>query len=93
MTVGSNLIVYPNDYGAPTVNLLTVKLLLISVLLNPGAKFMTSDIKDFYLDTPMDHVEYTKLKLSDLPGDCVARYNLEPKADKKRAGLRCEQTR
>ena len=54
LTVGGNLIVYPGDCGTPTVDLLTVKLLLNSVVSTPGAKFMTIDIKDFYLNTPME---------------------------------------
>ena len=47
LTVGGNLIVYPGDCGTPTVDLLTVKLLLNSVISTPDAKFVTIDIKDF----------------------------------------------
>ena len=43
---------------------------------------MTIDIKDFYLNTPMDRFEYMKLKLSDLPKDFVTLYNLVSKVDK-----------
>ena len=43
---------------------------------------MTIDIKNFYLNTPMERFEYIRLKLSDLSEDFVERYNLEPKADK-----------
>ena len=53
----------------PTVNLLTVKLLLNSIISSPGAKFLTIDIKNFYLNTPMKRFEYMRLKLSDLPED------------------------
>ena len=52
-TVRGNLIAYPGDCGTPTVDLLTVKLLLHSIIYTPGSKFMTIDIKDFYLNTPM----------------------------------------
>jgi hypothetical protein len=48
LTVGGNLTVYPSDCVTPTVDLLTVKLLLNSVVSTPGARFMTIDIKDFY---------------------------------------------
>jgi hypothetical protein len=44
---------YPGDCGTPTANLLTVKLLLNSIISTPNAKFMTLDLKDFYLMTPM----------------------------------------
>ena len=82
LTVGGNLLVYPGNCGTPTIDLLTVKLLLNNVVSTRGAKFMTIDIKDFYLNTPMSRFEYMKLKLSDLPEDFATRYNLEAKADK-----------
>ena len=69
LTVGGNLILYPSDYGTPTVDLLTVKLLLNSVISSPGAKFLTINIKNFYLNTPMERFEYMRLKLADLPED------------------------
>ena len=43
LTVGGNLIAYPGDCGTPTVDLLTVKLLLNSIISTPGTKFMTID--------------------------------------------------
>ena len=63
LAVGGNLISYPGDCGTPTVDLLTVKLLLNSIISTVGAKFMTIDIKDFYLNTPMARYEYMRLKL------------------------------
>ena len=65
--------------NTPTVDLLTVKLLLTSVIATPDAKFMTIDINYSYLNTPMDRFEYMKLKLSDLPDDFVKLYNLASK--------------
>ena len=67
---------YPRDCGTPTVELLTVKLLLNSIISSPGAKFLTIDIKNFYLNTPMKRFEYMRLKLSNLTEDFVERYNL-----------------
>ena len=54
VTMGGDRINYPGDCGTPTADLLTVKLLLNSVISTAHAKFMTIDIKDFYLMTPMD---------------------------------------
>ena len=82
LTVRGNLIVYPGDCVTPTVELLTVKLFLNSVISTPDTKFMTIDIKDFYLNTPMERFKYMKLKLSDLPKDFVTLYNLVSKVDK-----------
>jgi hypothetical protein len=57
ITMGGNLINYPDDCGTPTADLLTVKLMFNSIISTPGAKFMTMDIKDFYLMTPMARYE------------------------------------
>jgi hypothetical protein len=53
VTMGRNLVNFPGDCGTPTADLLTVKLLLNSIISTTNAKFMTLDIKDFYLMTPM----------------------------------------
>ncbi len=58
ITVGSNLINYPGDCGTPTADLLTVKLLFNSIISTLNAKFMSIDIKDFHLCTPMKRYEY-----------------------------------
>jgi hypothetical protein len=34
------------------------------------------DIKDFYLNTPMQRPEYMKLKLTDIPQEIIEQYNL-----------------
>jgi hypothetical protein len=44
---------YPGNAGTPTADLLTVKLLINTTISTAGAKFMTMDIQDFYLNTPM----------------------------------------
>ena len=49
LTVGGDHVNYPYDCGTPTVDLATVKYLLNSVISTPLSKFMTIDIKDFYL--------------------------------------------
>lgn len=41
---------------------------------------MTIDIKDFYLNTPMPRHEFMRLKMSDIPDDVIAFYNLKSKA-------------
>ena len=52
LVAGGNRVHYPGDASTPTADLLTVKLLLNSIISTPNAKFMTMDIKDFYLNTP-----------------------------------------
>ncbi len=48
ITMGGNLVNYPDDCGTPTADLLTVKLMPNSHISTPNAKFMTIDLKDFY---------------------------------------------
>ena len=64
------------------VDMLTVKLLMNSTMSTPNAKFMSIDIKNFYLNTPMPCYEYMRLKLSDLPDDVICQYSLRGKLGK-----------
>ena len=76
LLVGGDRVHYPGDAGTPTVNLLTIKLLLNSIISMPNAKFINMDIKDFYLNTPMTWFEYMQLQLADMPEDIIAHYKL-----------------
>ncbi len=81
ITMGGNLINYLNDCGTPTADLLTVKLMFNSIISTPCAKFMTIDIKDFYLMTPTDCYEYFRMKLELFPQDIIDEYGLRDKVD------------
>ena len=82
LTVGSNCINYPGNCGTPTAGMLTVKLLLNSVISTKGAKFMSINIKDFYLNTPMSRYEYMRLKIVEIPHDFIDEYKLQSKETK-----------
>jgi len=71
---------FSGNAGTPTADLLTVKLLINSIISTDGAKFMTMDIKDFYLNTPMARYEYMRLRIADMPDDVIEHYNLRDKA-------------
>ena len=43
---------------------------------------MTIDIKDFFLNTPMQRYEYMRLKMEELPEDFVEEYKLHDKVTK-----------
>jgi hypothetical protein len=62
---------YPGNVGTSTTGFLTVKLLINSTISTAGAKFMTMDIQDFYLNTPMARYKYMQLKLSDIPANVI----------------------
>ena len=80
LTVGGNRINFPGDCGTPTADMLTVKLLLNSIISTKGAKFMTIDIKDFYLNTPMARPEFMRLKIKDMPDNVIEHYKLRERA-------------
>jgi hypothetical protein len=91
ITMGGNLINYPGDCGTPTADLLTVMLLLNSIISTPNTKFMSIDIKDFHLNTPMACHEYFQMKLELFPED-VIEYNLCNKVDSN-GNVHCEVRR
>jgi hypothetical protein len=57
--------------------MLTTKVLLNSVISTKGARFITIDIKDFYLNTPMVHPKYMTFNVSDVPDHIITLYNLD----------------
>jgi len=77
-TVGGDKVDYPFDVSTKTADLTTAKLLFNSVLSTPGARFMTADIKDFYLGTPMDRYEYMRIPIDMLPPAIIEQYELTP---------------
>jgi len=77
-TVGGHQIHYPGDVSTKTADLTTAKIMFNSVLSDPSAKFMTGDIKDFYLNTPMERYEYIQVPVSAVPDVIIDEYNLAP---------------
>ena len=77
-TVGGDRVDYPGDTSTPTVDLTTIKIQLNSVLSTPDAKFMTADISDFYLNTPLPRKEYMRIPVKDIPQCVIDQYNLAP---------------
>jgi hypothetical protein len=67
ITIGGNNIAYPGDVGTPTGSIELVKLLINSVLSQQKALLATMDLKNFYLNTPLDRPEYICIKLADIP--------------------------
>jgi hypothetical protein len=80
LVAGGDRVHYPGNAGTPTTNLLTIKILINSIISTAGAKFMTMDIKDFYLNTPMARYEYMQLRIADMLGNVIKHYNLRDKA-------------
>ena len=83
LTIGGSNTVTAIDCGTPKANLLTVKLFFNSVVSTPGAKFLELDLKDFYLNTPVDCPDFLQMKLDNFPDDVTKLYNLMDKVDTK----------
>ena len=47
-----------------------------SVLSCKGAKFIIYNIRNYYLEMPLDYPEYVKIKLTDIPQEFIDEYNL-----------------
>jgi hypothetical protein len=81
ITMGGNLVNYPGDCRTPAADLITVKLLPNSIISMPHSKFMTLDLKDFYLMTPIKRYEYFHMDIELFLKDIINQYNLENKVD------------
>ena len=77
ITIGGSIIYYPGDVGTNTATLELIKVLLNSVLSRKGARFSTTNLKNFYLDTPMKDSEYVRIKVADIPEEFIYEYNLQ----------------
>jgi hypothetical protein len=51
-----------------------IKLHWLSVLSTKNAKYMTMDIGNFYLNTPLDRFEYMRINISDVPQEVIDEY-------------------
>jgi hypothetical protein len=68
-TVGGDRINYPGKVAAPTAEMLVAKMLFNSVISTKGAQFMTMDISNFYLMTPLHRAKFIQIKLSGIPNE------------------------
>ena len=79
LVVGGDKLPYANDSGSPAANLLDTKIILNSFIsqASKGARFLSCDLKDFFLTTPMATSEYMKIPYKYFPADIRKQYNLE----------------
>ena len=78
-TVGGDRLDYPGRTATPTGGLTAAKCLFNSVVSTPGSKFMSLDIKDYYLGTPMNRYEYMRIPVADILADVMKQYKLADK--------------
>jgi hypothetical protein len=81
IAVGGGKVNYPDEVGTPTADLLLVKSHLNSVISTQSAKYLTLDISNFYLNTPMECFEYTRIPMADIPDEIITEYKLQQFVD------------
>ena len=79
ITVGGDRLECSDDTGSPAANLVETKILVNSTISDAkyGARFMSSDIVNYFLASPMPNAEYMKVKVKHLPEDIRIRYNID----------------
>ena len=70
-TLGGDCINYPGNMTTRGADTTTIKLLLNSVVSTPNARFITADIKNFYLNTEMERPEYMKIQINLIPQEIL----------------------
>ena len=76
ITVGGNLVNYPENVLTKTAEISTTKILINSTISTPNAKFRVLDIGNFYLGTPLQRYEYMFINIKAIPADIVKQYKL-----------------
>ena len=66
----------PFDVYTPTFSLELFNMMINSVLSRQNARFAAFDLKNFYLDTPMENPEHVRVKLEDIPQEFIEEYHL-----------------
>lgn len=77
ITTAGNTIAYFRDCVTCTGSIEVVKAVIYSVISLLNTKFLTADISNYYLDTPLDQPEYTCIQIDQLPQKFINEYNLE----------------
>ena len=75
-TIGGDRINYPGSVSARTASLEVVRTLLNSVLAD-DADFMTADITDYYLGTPLLRPEYVRIATKNLSATIMEEFGLD----------------
>ena len=76
-TIGGDRVNYPGPTTARTAAMPLVKILLHSVI-SDDAHWLTIDIKDFYLNTPLPRPEYLRIPSKFLTPTIITNHSLHP---------------
>ena len=78
-TIREDRINYPGKVATPTAKMLVAKILFNSVIFTKGSRFMTMDISNFYLMTPLHRPEFIHMKLSNISNEIIDKFKLKEK--------------
>jgi hypothetical protein len=78
-TAGGDKVKYTGNVTTQTADIKTAKCLFSSVVSTPNGRFMTLDLKDFYLCSDLPDYEYVRIPTHMLPSAIVELYQLESK--------------
>ena len=81
LCVGGYQLDFDGPLRTPTADLTTVKVHVNSTISTPGARYMTGDIKNFYLGTSLEIYEYAMIHRKNIPQEYIDVHNLEPLFD------------
>ena len=70
------------DTSTKTAGLETAKMVLNNVVSTPDAKFMTINISNMYLNTPLKDYQYMQFNIKIIPQEVIDHYGLQNRATK-----------
>ena len=76
IAVGGDRLYYQGEASTNTEGLKTIKLLLNRMISLADARFMTADVKTFYLNTPMKYPEYMRIPIKLIPNEIREEYKI-----------------
>ena len=79
ITTGGDRLYYLGDISTKTAGQTTAKILFNSVVSIPDAKFCTFNIRNMYLNTPLNDYQYICFNVKDVPPEVIKLYNLHNK--------------
>ena len=82
ITAGGDRLEFQGDTSTETAGLETAKMVFNSVVRTPNAKFMTIDISNMYLNTPLNNYQYMRFNIKMIPQEVIHHYGLQNRATK-----------
>ena len=77
LTVGGNKLTYNGSSIYPEISLLDLNIHLNSVIFDShkGARYITEDIINYYLNNPMSNFQYMRIHIRDIPHKVIVEYS------------------